>query len=73
MEYRTKTVRIKIPLIRYRRVTLNQAKKDIAEYATHKKKKIWVEDVLDDLRIDPLTAVQAIRQLKKEGKIREVD
>ena len=73
MEYKTKSFKIKIPVIRYRKVTLNQAKKDIAEYAEHKKKKIWIEDVLDDLRIDPLTAVHAIMQLKKEGKIKEVD
>lgn len=71
MEFRTKTIKIKLPVTRYRKVSLSEAKRDIEHYIVHRKKKAWIEEITDDLRIDPLTAIKALERLEKEGRIRE--
>jgi hypothetical protein len=53
-----------------RKISSRKAKEEIVEYLEHRKGKVWMEDVMKDLRIDPLIVVHTLRQLHKEGKIR---
>lgn len=71
MEFRTKTIKIQMPVVRYRKVSLSRAKKEIEHYIVHRKKKAWIEEITDDLRIEPLTAIRALESLEKEGRIKE--
>lgn len=53
-----------------RKISSSRAKEEIVEYLEHRKGKVWMEDVMNDLRIDPLIVVRTFRQLHKEGKIK---
>ena len=56
---------------RIRNIPVSKAKKEIELYIKHKKQKVWIEDVMNDLRIDPVVVVKAIKLLEKEGKIKK--
>lgn len=71
MRFMTKTVKIRVPVTNYRRVSLSQAKREIETYVAHRKRKAWIEEITDDLRIDPLTTIRALGVLEKEGRVRE--
>ncbi len=71
MEFKTKILKIRIPVTRYRKISLPQAKKEIEHYILHRKKKAWIEEITDDLKIEPLIAIRALEKLEKEGKVRE--
>lgn len=58
------------PIISYRKISLKEAKKEIEHFIKHRKK-TWIEDITDGLKIDPRTTLRAIEQLEREGKIRE--
>ena len=58
------------PIINYRKISLKHAKKEIEHFVKHRRK-TWIEDITDGLKIDPRTALRAIEQLEEEGKIRE--
>ncbi len=53
-----------------RNIPVLKAKREIELYIKHKKRKVWIEDLINDLRIDPIVIVKAIRLLEKEGKIK---
>ena len=55
---------------RIRTIPVNKAKREIEVYIKHKKQKVWIEDLINDLRIDPVIIVRVIKQLEKEGKIK---
>jgi len=58
------------PTIKYRKITKVKAKKEIEKYLEYKKEKVWIEDVINDLKIEPEIVVKVIRDLGKEGKIK---
>ncbi len=58
------------PIIKYRKMTKIKAKKEIEKYLEHKKEKVWIEDVINDLKIEPEIVVKVIRDLGREGKIK---
>jgi hypothetical protein len=53
-----------------RKIQRRKAKEEIIEYLEHRKGKVWMEDVMDDLRIDPVIVVGVLKELHKEGKIK---
>lgn len=72
MGFRIRTVKIKVPVAQpVRDIPYKKVKEEIKEYLSRRKTPAWIEDIVDDLRIDTVTALQAIRQLEKERKIRE--
>ena len=58
------------PTIKYRKITKAKAKKEIEKYLEHKKKRVWIEDVVNDLKIEPKIVIKVIKDLEKEGKIK---
>jgi hypothetical protein len=53
-----------------RKIPRRRAKEEITEYLEHRKGKVWMEDVMNDLRIDPVIVVDVFKELHKEGKIK---
>jgi hypothetical protein len=58
------------PEMEYRTLPLKQAENEIEEYIKHKKEKVWLEDVINDLKIEPEIIIKVIKKLEKEGKIK---
>ena len=58
------------PTIEYRKLTKTKARKEIEKYLKDKKKKVWIEDVVNDLNIEPEIVIKVIKELEKEGKIK---
>lgn len=56
--------------IELRRLSFSDARKEIEEYLKRKKEKIWLEDVINDLKIEPEMVVRVVKQLEREGKIK---
>ena len=56
--------------IKIRTLSFQEARRQISEYLEHSKREVWIEDIIDDLRIDPELVVRVIEKLKKEGKIK---
>lgn len=59
--------------ITYREISLKEARKEIREYLEHKKEDVWMEDVINDLKIDPSVVVRIIGDFHKKGLIKEVN
>jgi len=53
-----------------RKLRRRKAKEEIIEYLEHRKGRVWMEDVMTDLRIDPVVVVGVLKELHKEGKIK---
>ncbi|MBI2084427.1 MAG: hypothetical protein HYT70_02345 [Candidatus Aenigmarchaeota archaeon] len=58
--------------IHYRKLSENEAKEEISEYLKHKKGNVWIEDVINDLKIEPEIVVKIIKVFHKKNKIKEV-
>lgn len=72
MKFRTMRIEVKVPASPYyRKVPYRRAKKEIREYIQRKRNPAWIEDIVDDLRIDTVTVLRAVKQLEKEKKIHE--
>ena len=70
MKTKNRIVEFDFPIINYRKISVPKAKKEIEHFVKHRRK-TWIEDITDGLKIDPRTTLRAIEQLEKEGKIRE--
>ncbi len=70
MKNRSNVLEFDYPIINYRKISLKKAKDEIEHFIKHRKK-TWIEDITDGLKIDPRTTLRAIEQLEKEGKIKE--
>ena len=57
--------------IEYREISLAEAKKEILTYGKMREE-FRIEDIVTDLRIDPILVIKAIRELEKENQIEEV-
>jgi len=58
------------PTVEYRKLTKAKARKEIEKYLEHKKEKVWIEDVVNDLNIEPEVVIKVIKELEKERKIK---
>lgn len=59
--------------IHYRKLSENDAKVEITEYLKHKKGDVWIEDIINDLKIEPEMVVRVIKEFHKNKMIKETN
>lgn len=57
--------------ITYRELSYEKAKSEIIGYLEHRKEETWIENIIDDLKIDPKIVIKVIKKLHNKGKITE--
>ena len=62
---------INVEEIEYRDISLPEAKEEILAYGKTRKE-LLIEDIVTDLKIDPVRVIRAIRELGKEKKLEEI-
>lgn len=57
--------------VEYRKLSVGKAREEIVEYLEHRKEETWIENIIDDLSIEPEIVIKVIKELHKRGEIKE--